>query len=100
MENPIIQQQAAPEMSREEWRERVEAAKRRAAAQALDRRMHPERYAPPPPEDPEVVATERVLNDDSLQRGDIVSTNKGLFVFQGRMDQPRRREDFVPLPPR
>jgi hypothetical protein len=51
----------------------------------------------PTPEDPDVVATERVLNDESLQTGDIVSTNRGLFVFRGRIDQPRRQEDFVPL---
>jgi hypothetical protein len=43
-------------------------------------------------------ATERVLMDSSLQLGDIVSTSKGLFVFQGRNDRDRSRDDFVPLP--
>jgi hypothetical protein len=31
--------------------------------------------------------------------GDIVSTNKGLFVFRGKADQPRSNEDFLPLQP-
>jgi hypothetical protein len=43
-------------------------------------------------------ATEKVLMDSSLQLGDIVSTSKGLFVFQGRNDRDRSRDDFVPLP--
>lgn len=42
-------------------------------------------------------ATERVLTDSSLQFGDIVSTSDGLFVFRGRDDRDRSRDDFVPL---
>ena len=42
-------------------------------------------------------ATERVLMDSSLQFGNIVSTPKGLFVFQGRNDRERSSDDFVPL---
>jgi hypothetical protein len=63
------------------------------------RRDNPELYKPVP-EDPDLVATERLLNDDSLQRGDIVSTKKGMFVYQGRPDQPRREQDFVPIAPK
>ncbi|WP_245475006.1 hypothetical protein [Bradyrhizobium sp. Leo121] len=87
---------AQPEISRNAWRQRIEDAKRRARDVARERREHPELYMPIP-EDPDLIATERVLNDESLQTGDIVSTNKGLFVFRGRIDQPRRQEDFVPL---
>ncbi|MFH0301559.1 hypothetical protein AAFX91_30950 [Bradyrhizobium sp. 31Argb] len=85
-----------PEISRNAWRQRIEDAKIRAREVARERREHPELYMPIP-EDPDLIATERVLNDESLQTGDIVSTNKGLFVFRGRIDQPRRQEDFVPL---
>ncbi len=88
-----------PEISRNAWRQRIEDAKRRAREVAQERREHPELYMPIP-EDPDLVATERVLNDESLQAGDIVSTNQGMFVFRGRTDQPRREEDFVPLPAR
>lgn len=88
-----------PELTRDEWRQRVEDARRRAKEVSRERREHPELYKPIP-EDPELVATERRLNDESLQRGDIVATKKGLFVYQGRSDQPRREQDFVPLDPK
>ena len=91
-----VTDEARPEVSRQEWMERVQEAKQRAKDAALDHRMHPERYAPSP-QDKARVASERVLNDDSLQPGDIVSTNKGLFVFRGSADQPPKSEDFVPL---
>ncbi|MBI5128455.1 MAG: hypothetical protein HZA66_03350 [Rhodopseudomonas palustris] len=85
-------------MTRPEWQQRIEQARRRARDVALDRRLHPERYLPPPPEDPEISATARVLRDESLQPGDIVATKKGLMMFRGRSDQPRSEADFVPLP--
>ena len=88
-----------PEVSRDEWRQRIEDARRRAREAARARREHPELYKPVP-EDPDLVATERLLRDDSLQPGDIVATKKGMFVYQGRSDQPRRDQDFVPLNPK
>jgi hypothetical protein len=88
-----------PEVTRDEWRQRLEEAKRRSKEVARDRREHPELYAPIP-EDPAIVATERLLNDESLRNGDIVSTKSGLFVYRGRGDLPRRSEDFVPVPRR
>lgn len=88
-----------PELTREEWRQRIEDARRRGKEVASERRKHPEFYLPVP-EDPEIVATERVLNDESLQRGDIISTKKGMFIYQGRPDQPRREQDFVPIAPK
>ncbi len=88
-----------PEISREEWRQRVEQAKQRAKEVARERREHPELYMPIP-EDPEKIASERVLNDDSLRNGDIVSTKNGLFLFRGHSDQPRSGDDFVPLSPK
>jgi len=87
-----------PEPSRDQWRQRVEEAKRRAKQVARERRENPELYMPIP-EDPEIVASERAFNDETLQRGDIVTTKKGMFVYQGRSDQPRREEDFVPIAP-
>lgn len=88
-----------PEISRDEWRRRIEDARRRAREISRERREHPELYRPIP-EDPDLVATERLLNDESLQRGDIVATKKGMFVYQGRSDQPRRDQDFVPVNPK
>ena len=88
-----------PEVSRDEWRQRIEEARRRSKEISRERREHPELYKPIP-EDPDLVATERLLRDDSLQRGDIVTTKKGMFVYQGRSDQPRRDQDFVPVNPK
>lgn len=88
-----------PEVSRDEWRQRIDDARQRAKEVSRERREHPELYKPVP-EDPDLVATERLLNDDSLQRGDIVSTKKGMLVYQGRPDQPRREQDFVPIAPK
>jgi hypothetical protein len=88
-----------PEVSRDEWRQRIEEARRRASEASRERREHPELYKPIP-EDPDLAATERLLRDDSLQRGDIVATKKGMFVYQGRSDQPRRDQDFVPVNPK
>ncbi|MFK4489242.1 hypothetical protein ABIA45_004320 [Bradyrhizobium sp. USDA 336] len=88
-----------PEVSRDEWRQRIEDARRRAKEAARERREHPALYKPAP-EDPDIVATERLLRDDSLQQGDIVATKKGMFVYQGRSDQPRRDQDFVPVNPK
>jgi hypothetical protein len=88
-----------PELTRDEWRQRIEDARRRAKDAARERREHPELYMPVP-EDPEIVATERVLNDESLQRGDIIATKRGMFVYQGGPEQPRREQDFVPIAPK
>lgn len=99
LESGIAAAEASPEVSRQEWLERVQEARKRAREDAQDRRLHPERYAPTQ-EGEARAASERVLNDHSLQPGDIVSTDKGLFVFRGSADQPPKSEDFVPLPNR
>jgi hypothetical protein len=88
-----------PEIDRDQWRERVAEARRRARQFALEQRGR-STFDPAPIVDEESIASERALNDDSLRRGDIVSTNKGLFVFRGRSEQERRESDFIPLPPR
>lgn len=45
------------------------------------------------------IASERVLNDLSLQRGDIVSTLDGLFVFNGDGQGVRGPLSFTPADP-
>ena len=86
--------------SREERAARLEAARRRVdeyRARAKARRGVPRSYEELVKER-ELREWERVLTDPSLQPGDIFSTSKGIFVFKGRSDVERRREDFVPLP--
>ncbi|WP_146690805.1 hypothetical protein [Bradyrhizobium canariense] len=97
--DPTVEPEVQPEISRQEWLVRVQEAKRKAREVAAERRSHPDLYAPSP-EDQAHVASERALNDGSLQPGDIVSTDKGLFVFRGRLDQHPTSEDFVQIPRR
>jgi hypothetical protein len=94
-----LEEDPTRDISRDEWRERVAEAKRRAQQLALENR---ERlmFSHPSVADEEQIASERVLNDDSLQPGDIVSTNKGLYVFKGRSDRERRDSNFMVLQPR
>jgi hypothetical protein len=45
------------------------------------------------------IASEQVLNDFSLQPGDIVSTLDGMFVFNGDEQGVRSPESFTPADP-
>lgn len=86
-----------PEMSRQEWLNTVNEATRRAKQIAIERRLHPELYKLPP-EDPDAIATERALNDESLEPGDIVATKHGFLVFRGKSGEGRRQDEFAPAP--
>lgn len=52
------------------------------------------------PDPPEKIATERLLSDDTLQPGDIVSTTKGYLLFRGRSGADGQAADVVPIVPR
>jgi hypothetical protein len=97
--NAAPEDDAALDTSRDQWRERVAEARRRSQQFALERRGRPA-LDPPSIAEQERMLSEQVLNDDSLEPGDIVSTNKGLFVFKGQSDQERRESDFMALSPR
>jgi hypothetical protein len=42
-------------------------------------------------------ADQRAMNDPSLQRGDVIATSKGFFVFIGDDRQVRTPADFAPV---
>ena len=83
------------QISHDEWRARIGAARERAQTA----RREWQYVAPPPPTVDEIAeqASKRVLGDDSLRSGDVVSTNRGLFRFQGAPDRAPTPEDFVPV---
>jgi len=86
-------------VSREDWKRRIEDARKRAEQARRDWRLNaPLRTYEPDP--PEKIATERVLRDDTLQPGDIVSTDKGFFLYRGRFGADGQTADFVPIAPR
>jgi hypothetical protein len=83
-------------VTREQWQQRVEAARRRSEDFVANARTQ----APSPPSDLlETEASDRVVNDPTLRHGDIVSTGRGFFVFIGR-DEEHQSSDFLPIPKR
>jgi hypothetical protein len=52
---------------------------------------------PPTAAEAERIASEMVKNDSSLQRGDIVATDRGFFLFRG-LAQDGSNNEFVPVP--
>lgn len=84
-------------LTREQWQQRVEAARRRSEDFIANART--QRPAPSPSDQAETEAADRVVNDPTLRQGDIVSTGRGFFVFVGR-DEEHQSSDFVPVPNR
>ncbi|GLR88531.1 hypothetical protein GCM10007857_52430 [Bradyrhizobium iriomotense] len=87
-------------MSREDWKRRIADARKRADQARLDWKLQAPLRAAIPPDPPEKIATQRVLNDDTLRPGDVVSTDKGLFIFRGRSGPDGETPEFVPMTPR
>ncbi len=87
----------AETLTRDEWRERVNQAKLRArefiALAKSGKLQRPDRSAEKVAEE----ASSTVMNDQSLQQGDIVSTNKGLLRFNGKPGSDPQPGDFTPL---
>ena len=82
----------------EQWQQRVRDARRRSEEFVANARTHKD---DPPPSDKEdaQAADQRAMHDPSLQRGDIIATSQGFFVFVGRDSEERRQpSDFVPAP--
>ena len=84
-------------MTREQWQAHLKSLRERADVLRLQRRS----VAPPlPPLQEELAeqASRRILEDESLQPGDVVSTSRGLFRFQGSPNRERTPDDFVRNP--
>ena len=81
------------EISREEWQANVKVSRQRVEMMRREGR----RFVPLPPtaEEKAEEASRRILEDGSLQPGDIISTNRGLFRFRGDPDGERKPDDFV-----
>ena len=72
---------------------RVKSSRERAEVWRRERGT----FVPQPPTADEIAeeSSRRALEDSSLQPGDIVSTNRGLFQFQGDANGEHKSEDFV-----
>jgi hypothetical protein len=82
-------------LSREEWRQRVDEARRRSddfIANARNRKPDPFSES-----DRKKEAIERATRDPTLRQGDMVATDRGFEMFVGNSES-RQPGDFVPVP--
>jgi len=98
----------------ETWKSDIAAARARAETYRQEKkaefeRRRLERLRNPPSSDDlererEREVSNRALSDSSLQKGDIVSTGNGLFMFVGEPEKDHGPTDFAPVkrqaPPR
>ncbi|NOJ43692.1 hypothetical protein [Bradyrhizobium australiense] len=78
-------------LTREQWRQRLEEARQRSEEFVASARA--QRAAPLQSDQKDAEASERAMNDPTLQRGDIIATDKGFFIFTGK-DEERQPHDF------
>jgi hypothetical protein len=81
----------------EQWQQRVQDARRRSEEFVANART-PKDDPPPSDKEDARAADQRAMHDPSLQRGDIIATSRGFFVFVGRDSEERQPSDFVPAP--
>jgi hypothetical protein len=85
------------EITSDQWQQRVQEVRRRSEQFVANARTQVLEPLPTDKEEAEA-SDQRAFNDPSLQRGDIISTSKGFFVFVGRDSDGRQASDFLPLP--
>jgi len=85
----------ALQLTQKQWQERVRSTKLRIQQQQAARRRIPP--ADNRPTEEAERASEQVLNDNTLIKGDIVITDKGMFVFKGRNNEEHKISDFDPI---
>lgn len=85
------------DLTGQQWRARVEDARRRSEAYIASARTQPAAPARAA-EDAAKAADERAMNDQSLKPGDIITTSKGFSVFVGSDKGERQSSDFIRLP--
>jgi hypothetical protein len=81
------------EIGREDWQAQVKALQ--ARAEAMRREHRSVGVQQPTVEEIAQGNSRRILEDDSLLPGDIISTDKGLFQFRGSPDGNKKPDDFV-----
>jgi hypothetical protein len=90
-----VDQSLDPSLTREQWQQRVEDARRRSGKFVADLRARSE--SPMTPAEIEAEPADRTLKDPTLQLGDAISTGNGFVVVVDR-DEQHRPPDFLPAP--
>jgi hypothetical protein len=85
-------------LTRAQWQQRLEQARRRSEEFVANARANSAAAGEFDQKDAE--ASQRAMNDPTLQPGDLVATDKGLFIFTGQ-DEGRGAGNFrlAPKPP-
>jgi len=83
-------------LTADQWQQRVIDARRRSEEYVAKARAGTGESLQSDQEDAEA-ADQRAMNDPSLQRGDMIATSNGFFVFTGDDRQARTPADFAPV---
>jgi hypothetical protein len=75
------------------WQQHVASERLRVRREASQRSLVSSKPVWPTMEEQAQLASEQVLSDSTLERGDIIVTTKGFFVFKGRRSE-QRPNDF------
>ena len=84
-------------ISRDAWKLRINQARARAEQSRRDWLSRPALGQQLSQDSPEKIATERILGDNTLRAGDIVSTDRGLLLYRGKSKSDPGLGEFVPL---
>jgi hypothetical protein len=76
------------------WQQHVASERLRVRREALQRSSRSSTPLWPTVEEQAQRASEQVFSDSTLERGDIIVTTKGFFLFKGRRLEQRLPEDF------
>ena len=76
------------------WQQHVASERLRVRREALQRSSRSSTPLWPTVEEQAQRASEQAFSDSTLERGDIIVTTKGFFLFKGRRLEQRLPEDF------
>jgi hypothetical protein len=93
-DNPVRESPISTEWTPQIWQQHVASERSRVRREALLRSPRPPKPVWPTVEEQARRASEEAFSDSTLERGDIIVTTKGFFVFKGRRSEQRLPDDF------
>ena len=93
-DGPLQKSLISTEWTPQIWQQHVASERWRVRREALQRSSRSPKPVWPTVEEQAIRASEQAFSDSSLERGDIIVTTKGFFVFKGRRSEQRLPDDF------
>jgi len=90
-DNPVRESPISTEWTPQSWQQHVASERWRIRNEALLRSPKP---LWPTVEEQARRASEQAFSDSTLERGDIIKTAKGFFIFKGQKSEQRLPDDF------